>query len=77
MDLFNKSDSIVNRDAVCHPVKRLELAFTFGLKFPVGGSVPVLFISMVPVFRLVGLGHIYILIRLVSTTGKLSQSHKF
>jgi hypothetical protein len=59
MDLFNKSDSIVNRDAVCHPVKRLELAFKFGLKFPVGGSVPVLFISMMPVFRLVGSRHIY------------------
>jgi hypothetical protein len=27
-------------------MKRLGLAFTFGLKFSVGGSVPVLFISM-------------------------------
>jgi hypothetical protein len=28
-------------------VKRLGLAFRFGFIFPVGGSVPVLFISMI------------------------------
>jgi hypothetical protein len=28
-------------------VKRLGLAFKFGFKFPVGGSVPVIFISIV------------------------------
>ena len=33
-------------------VKRLGLAFKFRFKFPVGGSVPVIFISLIPAVQL-------------------------